>query len=119
MVADIPDRGSSVRVVTATVTVLSTVAVALRFITRGLIVRRLGSDDYCLLLGWVSESLSIAIATKECAPDCSNQLLAIGLSISVTLGTTKGLGRHDSDIPSDWEYWLLRWTYVFTVLYVG
>jgi hypothetical protein len=59
MGADIPDRGSVIRVVTAVVTVLSTVAVALRFITRGLIVRRLGGDDYCLLLGWVSEFLSI------------------------------------------------------------
>jgi hypothetical protein len=59
MGADRPDRGSVVRVVTAVVAALSTVAVALRFITRGLIVRRLGSDDYCLLLGWVSESLSL------------------------------------------------------------
>lgn len=65
MVADIPDRGSVVRVVTAVVAALSTVAVALRFITRGLIVRRLGSDDYCLLLGWVSESLSLCNCDKR------------------------------------------------------
>lgn len=49
----------------------------------------------------------------------STQLISIGLSASVILGTTKGLGRYDRDIPRDWEYWLLRWTYVFTVLYVG
>lgn len=119
MGTEIPDRGPAVRVVTAVVTALSTVVVVLRFITRGLIVRRLGSDDYCLLLGWVCESLSLCDCKKERVPDCSTQFIAIGLSASVILGTSKGLGRYDSDIPSDWEYWLLRWTYIFTVLYVG
>jgi hypothetical protein len=51
--------------------------------------------------------------------NCSTQLIAVGLSASVILATTNGLGRYDSDIPSDWEYRLLQWTYVFTVLYVG
>lgn len=49
----IPDRGPVVRVVVGVVTGLSTVAVILRVITRGFILRRLGSDDYCLILGWV------------------------------------------------------------------
>ncbi|GIK06535.1 hypothetical protein Aspvir_002185, partial [Aspergillus viridinutans] len=96
MSADIPDRGPLVRVVTAVVITLSTVVVLLRFISRGLIVRHLSGEDYCLLLAW---------------------LIAIGLSASVILATTNGLGRYDSDIPSDWEYRLLQWTYVFTVLY--
>jgi hypothetical protein len=58
MGADTPDRGPLVRVVTAVVITLSTVVVFLRFISRGLIVRHLSSEDYCLLLGWVSRSLS-------------------------------------------------------------
>lgn len=53
MAAVIPDRGPVVRVVVGVVTSLSTVAVILRVITRGFILRRLGSDDYCLILGWV------------------------------------------------------------------
>lgn len=43
----------------------------------------------------------------------------MGLSASVIIGTTKGLGRYDSDISNDWEYWLSRSTYAFTVLYVS
>ncbi|CAI7661132.1 unnamed protein product [Penicillium glandicola] len=96
MGADIPDRGPVVRVVAEVVTALSTVAVILRIIARGFILRRLGGDDYCLIMSW---------------------LIAIGLSVSVIAATTKGLGRFDSNISSDWVYWLSRCTYIFTVLY--
>ena len=34
-------------------------------------------------------------------------------------GTTKGLGRHDKDIPDEWDYVLERAEYIFSVLYVS
>jgi len=47
------------------------------------------------------------------------QVMALGLSLAIMLGTTRGLGRHDRDIPEGWEYDLRRYVYVFSVLYVG
>jgi hypothetical protein len=45
--------------------------------------------------------------------------MALGLSLAIMIGTTRGLGRHDADIPDDWNYVLRRSEYVFSVLYVS
>jgi hypothetical protein len=46
------------------------------------------------------------------------QFLAFGLSFSIDYGTTKGLGRHDVDIPQSWLRQLRGGEYAFTILYV-
>jgi len=46
------------------------------------------------------------------------QFIAFGLSFSIDYGTSKGLGRHDVDIPDSWLPVLHRSEYVFTILYV-
>lgn len=46
------------------------------------------------------------------------QLLAFGLSFSIDYGTSKGLGRHDIDIPTSWVRSLRGAEYAFTILYV-
>jgi len=43
--------------------------------------------------------------------------LAFGLSFSIDYGTTKGLGRHDVDIPQSWLRQLRGGEYAFTILY--
>jgi fucose permease len=45
------------------------------------------------------------------------QLIAFGLSFSIDYGTSKGLGRHDADIPEHWLSGLYSSEYVFTILY--
>lgn len=46
------------------------------------------------------------------------QFLAFGLSFSIDYGTSKGLGRHDVDIPQSWLGQLRGSEYAFTILYV-
>jgi hypothetical protein len=46
------------------------------------------------------------------------QFIAFGLSFSIDYGTSKGLGRHDVDIPNPWIPALRRSEYAFTILYV-
>ncbi|KAJ1331926.1 MFS transporter FHS family L-fucose permease [Microdochium nivale] len=91
-----PDRGPSVFVVTTATFVLATVFVVARMITRTFIVRRVSYDDHAMLVAW---------------------LVALGLSVAIIVGATKGLGRHDINIdPGDWDA-LRRTEYVFSVLY--
>jgi len=49
-----PTRGPAVLVVTAIMIILATIFVALRMISRSLIVRRVTLDDYFMVLAWVS-----------------------------------------------------------------
>ncbi|KXJ95117.1 major facilitator superfamily domain-containing protein [Microdochium bolleyi] len=91
-----PDRGPSVFVVTTATFVLASVFVIARMVTRTLIVRRFSWDDYAMVAAW---------------------LIALGLSVSIIVGATKGLGRHDINIDvGDWDA-LRRTEYVFSVLY--
>ncbi|KAI1081117.1 MFS general substrate transporter [Whalleya microplaca] len=91
-----PDRGPSVFAVTTTTLVLSSCFVAARLVCRFGIVRKVSWDDYLIVAAWV---------------------LAFALSLSIDLGTTKGLGRHDDNISSsDWNA-LRRCEYAFSILY--
>lgn len=45
------------------------------------------------------------------------QCIAFGLSFSIDYGTSKGLGRHDADIPDSWLTGLHQTEYAFTILY--
>ncbi|KAI1308612.1 fucose permease [Xylaria venustula] len=93
---DYPDRGPVVFAVTTGTLVLATVFVAARLACRKFIVRQVSWDDYFIVIAWV---------------------FAFGLSFAIDYGATKGLGRHDADIPADdWDP-LRRSEYTFTVLY--
>ncbi|KAF3390454.1 hypothetical protein F1880_009148 [Penicillium rolfsii] len=60
-------------------TAVSSVAVVLRLITRGLIARRLGNDDYCMRLGSASKALVIRCCYNERASDCLPWFITIAL----------------------------------------
>jgi fucose permease len=45
------------------------------------------------------------------------QFIAFALSFSIDWGTSKGLGRHDVDIPQSWLTSLHQTEYAFTILY--
>lgn len=47
------------------------------------------------------------------------QVLAFGLSFAIDFGSSRGLGRHDADIPKQWLGSLRRSEYAFSVLYVS
>lgn len=91
-------RGPAVLAVTATTIACCTVFVVLRLISRFVIVRKAGLDDYFMILAWV---------------------LAFGTSFSICYGTFVGLGRHERDIPDDWLGPMKKAAYVFNVLYVS
>ncbi|KAF2998166.1 hypothetical protein E8E13_003015 [Curvularia kusanoi] len=44
-------------------------------------------------------------------------VLAFGASFSIIFGTTKGLGRHQGDIPDEWLEQMRQSSYAFSVLY--
>lgn len=92
-----PDRGPAVFGVTTATLVLASVFVAARLVCRIGIVRRMSWDDYFMILAW---------------------LFAFGLSITIDIGTTRGLGKHDANIPEDKKIPLRKTEYVFSVLYV-
>ncbi|KAI9829119.1 MAG: hypothetical protein M1832_000142 [Thelocarpon impressellum] len=94
--ADVETQAPVVLAVTTAVVVASSLFVLLRFISRVAIVRRVSWDDYFMALAWV---------------------IAFGLSFSICYGTSRGLGRHDVDIPPEWQYSLTRAQYAFSVLY--
>jgi hypothetical protein len=54
----------------------------------------------------------------DCTDVWARQFIAFGLSFSIDYGTSKGLGRHDVDIPSSWLPALRKSEYAFTILYV-
>ncbi len=93
----LPNRGPAVFTVTTATLVLASVFIAARLYCRISIVRRLSWDDYFIILAW---------------------LLAFGLSITIDVGTRKGLGRHDASILPNDRSSLRRCEYVFSILYV-
>lgn len=44
-------------------------------------------------------------------------IVSLGLSISICYGTTVGLGRHEVDVPPEWDASLKKTEYSFSVLY--
>jgi hypothetical protein len=91
-------RGPLVLGVSAATLAVCSLFVGLRMISRFVVVRRPGWDDYTILLAW---------------------LLAFGASFSICYGTTWGLGRRQEDIPTAWLRPMKQTSYVFSVLYVG
>lgn len=93
----VPDRGPSVFAVTISTLVVGTVFLIARIICRTTIVRRVSWDDYFIILAWV---------------------LAAGLTATIDVGASYGLGRHDENIPTEHRLPLKKAEYVFSVLYV-
>ncbi|KAK3326440.1 major facilitator superfamily domain-containing protein [Apodospora peruviana] len=89
-------RGPAVFAVTTATLVLATVFVAARMVSRIGIVRRVGADDYIIVLAW---------------------LIAFFLSLTIDFGTQRGLGRHDANISASDRMGLRMCEYVFSVLY--
>lgn len=86
-------------VLTATIVffAVTTLFVALRFVSRGAVVHRVSLCDYLILL---------ALG------------FALGISVSICLAATHGLGLHIDQIPPDWKVPLSKAIYAFGVLYV-
>ncbi|CAO2658646.1 Nn.00g063690.m01.CDS01 [Neocucurbitaria sp. VM-36] len=93
---DFPTRAPVVMGVSAATLVLCSLFVGFRLISRFAVVRKPGWDDYTMIVAW---------------------LLAFGASFSICYGATKGLGRRQEDIPSDWLAPMKESAYVFSVLY--
>jgi hypothetical protein len=53
------------------------------------------------------------------APTNCSKFIAFGMSFAIDFGTSKGLGRHDIDIPRGWLSRLRQSEYAFTILYVS
>ena len=94
---DFVTRGPLVMGVSAATLALCSVFVGFRLISRFAVVRKPGWDDYTMIVAW---------------------LLAFGASFAICYGTTKGLGRRQADIPTEWLEPMKQSAYVFSVLYV-
>jgi hypothetical protein len=69
------NRGPTVFVVTLVLIILATVFIVLRLISKWGVTRKATSDDFVAIVAW---------------------LFAIGLSVSIMIGTQVGLGAPDS-----------------------
>lgn len=83
--------------VSAATLALCSLFVFLRLISRFVVVRKPGMDDYTMILAW---------------------LLAMGASVSICYGVSKGLGRRQEDIPKEWLRPMKQASWAFSVLYV-
>jgi hypothetical protein len=92
------NRGPAVFAVSTATLCLASVFVAARLVSRIAIVRRVGWDDYLIILAW---------------------LFAFALCLTIDLGTKYGLGSHYSSIHEENKTPLKRCEYVFSVLYVS
>ncbi|KUL84277.1 hypothetical protein ZTR_07565 [Talaromyces verruculosus] len=89
-------RATPTLVVTIVVFVLASVFVALRFVSRVGVVRKVVSHDYLILLAWAID---------------------FGFVFAVCYGTTKGLGLHQQNVPLSSNTALNTSEYVANVLY--
>jgi len=78
--------------------VLATIFVVLRFISRGLILRRLAIDDLFMALAWV---------------------FSTGLSTSFIYAVYLGFGDHYATIPTSHDATLMKIAFVFAIIYVS
>lgn len=127
--------------VSIVVFVIASLFVALRFVSRIFLVRRVGLHDYLMLFAWVGLMNHVPAGipgspqhqTRPAGVSCDNvtacktfpmgtnalrQVINFGFSFSLFYATKNGLGRHARDIPSENEPALNRANYAFTVLYV-
>ncbi|KAF4766496.1 hypothetical protein N7455_005705 [Penicillium solitum] len=75
---------------------IATIFVALRFISRIFVVRRIGLHDWLMLVAWIID---------------------FGFSFSIFFAVKKGLGLHSSDIKPEDALAFNKANYAFTVLY--
>jgi fucose permease len=94
---DFSTRSPGVRAVSATTLALCSLFVGFRLMSRFFVVKKPGWDDYAMIMAW---------------------LLAFGASFSIIYGTTKGLGRHQQNVPHEWLPNMQQAAYAFSVLYV-
>jgi hypothetical protein len=84
--------------------------------SRAFIVKKIQLDDYFIIAAWVRiirhVDGSIWRLTRR-------QIVGFGLSFSICFGSFVGLGRHDVDVPPQWEAPLKKSEYAFSVLYVS
>jgi hypothetical protein len=73
--ATLSDRGPTVFIVTLVLIVVATVFVVLRLISKWGVTRKANADDYVIIVAW---------------------LIAVGLSVSIMIGTRFGLGAPDA-----------------------
>ena len=84
--------------VSAATLAMCSLFVGFRLISRFVVVKKPGWDDYTMIAAW---------------------LLAFGASFSICYGTTWGLGRKQRNIPEGWQKSMKKSSYVFSVLYVS
>jgi len=93
---DLKGRSPAVLAVTITMCCLSSVFVLFRMISRAAIVKKVSWDDYFMGVAWI---------------------LAVGVDTAICYGASHGLGRHEVNVPSEWQSGLRKAIYAFTILY--
>ena len=110
------DRGPTVLAVVIALLCVSTAFIVIRLISRVGVVKRVSSDDYAIIIAWVSH---IPVRLHQTMLVVNTwQLLAFGFSFSICYGTRVGLGRHEANIVPQNRGSLRRAEYAFSVLYV-
>ncbi|KAJ5095280.1 Major facilitator superfamily domain general substrate transporter [Penicillium argentinense] len=102
--------------VSITFFVIASVFVALRFISRIFVVRRVGLHDYLMLVAWPPPT-SLPWLSRARAHGRPPQIIDFGFSFSLFYATKNGLGLHIDDILPEHKDALNRANYAFTVLY--
>ena len=111
------DRGPTVLAVVIALLCVSTAFILIRLISRIGVVKRVSSDDYAIIIAWVSH---IPIRLYQTLPAVNTwQLVAFGFSFSICYGTRVGLGRHEANIAPQDRGSLRKAEYAFSVLYVS
>ena len=93
---DFRGRSETVLAVVISMIAICTIFVSLRMVSRAWIVRKVTLDDYFIVLAWA---------------------IAVGISAAICYGTAWGLGRHERNVPNDWQESLRKANYIFSVLY--
>ncbi|KAK5717488.1 hypothetical protein LTR17_016102 [Elasticomyces elasticus] len=93
---DFTQRAETVLAVTISMVVLSTIFVFFRLVSRAAIVKKFLWDDAFIVVAW---------------------LLGCGLAIAICYSCAWGLGRHEDNVPDDWDKTQRKANFAFTVLY--
>lgn len=75
-------------------TLLAGLVVFLRLFTRGLVLHKAGAEDAWITFAMVSSSTSF----MACMLNTSSQILSIGLTVTIALQVSNGLGMHIRDL---------------------
>ncbi|KAJ5907884.1 hypothetical protein N7495_000566 [Penicillium taxi] len=111
-------RRSATLGVSITLFVIASIFVALRFISRVFVVRRVGLQDYLMLLAWGATRLNWNLPRHFSITQIDwSQVIDFGFSFSLFFATKYGLGLHSYDILPENAIALSKANYAFTVLY--